>query len=134
MSRPRYWWYHNVIAAIGQFPKMAERARDEEAQNVIANYSAMPRNPMPSRSTENSAVRALSSRERDEYEAVKESIEYFQSARDGKEILMVVDAYHWKGVHNFETVGDLLHMSEHTARLRNRVFIYHVAEKLGYDS
>ena len=133
MSRPKYWWYHNVIAAIGQFPKMAERARDDEAQNLIANYSAMPRNPMPSRSTENAAMRALNDRERDIYEAIKESIEYFQKAREGPEILRVVDLYHWKGVHNFETVGSMLYMSEKLAILRNRVFVYHVAEKLGFD-
>jgi hypothetical protein len=133
MSRPKFWWYHNVSAVIGQFPKMADRAQDNEAQSVIASYSAMPRNPWPSRSTENSAVRALSSRERDEYEAVKESIEYFKTAKDGTEILQVVALYYWKGVRNFETVGDLLHMSEKLARLRNRVFVYHVAEKIGYD-
>jgi len=127
MSRPRYWWYGNVLRVIRNYPAL--RAAKDAAQSVstTANYSGTPGGSSGSRKTENSALRQLSPREEDDLAAVENAME-----RVSGEVLEVVRLYHWKGVRNFETVGAMLHMSRNTAKRRNSRFVLEVARNMGY--
>ncbi len=127
MSRPRYWWYGNVLRVIRNYPAL--RAAKDAVQSVstTANYSGAPGGSGGSRRTENSALRQLSPREEDDLDAVERAME-----RVSDEVLEVVRLYHWKGVRNFETVGYRLHISPRTARRRNGRFVWEVAKNMGY--
>lgn len=128
MSRPKYWWYGNVLRVIRNYPAL--RAAKDAAQSVSTtanyNYSGLP-GASAGRKTENSALRQLSPREEEDLAAVENAME-----RVSGEVLEVVRLYHWKGVRNFETVGDLLHMSRNTAKRRNSRFVWEVARNMGY--
>lgn len=132
MSRPRYWWYYNVARAIKCYPILTKAKGDAQSGSVTANYSGMPKDRNPSRTTENSALRQLAPREESDLYAVSLAIDDMRRAQDGDEVLRVVELYHWKGVHNFETIGDLLHMGATTAKRRNARFVYEVAKNMGY--
>lgn len=132
MSRPGYWWYYNVARAIKSYPNLARAKGEVQATSMTANYSGMPKNQNPGRTTENSAIRQLAPREEEDLYAVKLAIEDMRFLEDGEEVLMVVELYHWKGVHNFDTIGDMLHMGSSTAKRRNAKFVYEVAKNMGY--
>lgn len=126
MSRPRYWWYGNVLRVIRNYPALRAAKDAAQSASTTANYSGLP-GASGGRKTENSALRQLSPREEDDLTAVENAME-----RVSGEVLEVVRLYHWKGVRNFETVGYLLHMSARTARRRNGRFVFEVARNMGY--
>ena len=126
MSRPKYWWYGNVVRTIRNYPALRQAKDALQAVSVTANYSGMP-GGSGGRKTEDSALRQLSPREESDLDAVEQALE-----RVSDEVRDVVRLYHWKGVRNFETVGDLLHMSRNTAKRRNSRFVFEVARNMGY--
>ncbi len=126
MSRPKYWWYGNVVRTIRNYPALRQAKDALQAVSATANYSGMP-GGSGGRKTEDSALRQLSPREESDLDAVEQALE-----RVSDEVRDVVRLYHWKGVRNFETVGDLLHMSRNTAKRRNSRFVFEVARNMGY--
>ena len=126
MSRPKYWWYGNVVRTIRNYPALREAKDALQAVSATANYSGMP-GGSGGRTTEESALRQLSPREESDLDAVEQALE-----RVSDEVRAVVRLDHWKGVRNFETVGDLLHMSARTVRRRNSRFVFEVAKNMGY--
>lgn len=126
MSRPKYWWYGNVVRTIRNYPALRQAKDALQAVSATANYSGMP-GGSGGRTTEESALRQLSPREESDLDAVEQALE-----RVSDEVRDVVRLYHWKGVRNFETVGDLLHMSRNTAKRRNSRFVFEVARNMGY--
>ena len=126
MSRPKYWWYGNVVRTIRNYPALRQAKDALQTVSVTANYSGMP-GGSGGRKTEDSALRQLSPREESDLDAVEQALE-----RVSDEVRDVVRLYHWKGVRNFETVGDLLHMSRNTAKRRNSRFVFEVARNMGY--
>lgn len=132
MSRPKYWWRPNVERVIRNYPLLREKKNARQVQNMIASYSGMPRGGGAGRNTESAALRCLSPREEDDLRAVEKAIEEVGCQELGSEVLRVVELYHWRGVRNFETIGDMAHMSERTARRRNERFISAVARNLHY--
>ena len=126
MSRPKYWWYGNVVRTIRNYPALRQAKDALQTVSATANYSGMP-GGSGGRTTEESALRQLSPREESDLDAVERDLE-----RVSDEVRDVVRLYHWKGVRNFETVGDLLHMSRNTAKRRNSRFVFEVARNMGY--
>lgn len=126
MSRPKYWWYGNVVRTIRNYPALRQAKDALQTVSATANYSGMP-GGSGGRTTEESALRQLSPREESDLDAVERALE-----RVSDEVRAVVRLYHWKGVRNFETVGDLLHMSRNTAKRRNSRFVFEVARNMGY--
>lgn len=132
MSKPSHWWYYNVVKAIKAYPALTRAKGEIQTASMTANYSGMPKNHEPGRTTENSALRQLAPREEADLYAVRLAIEDIERDQYGGEIMGVVNLYHWKGVHNFDTVGDMLSMSGTTAKRRNARFVREVAKNMGY--
>ena len=132
MSRPRYWWYRNVCAAIGQYPALHERVSDLGRQSVTASVSGMPHGSGAGRPVEGAALRVVSAREYEDYRAVHKAIETAKGWADGETVLEVVRLWHWMRVKNFDYISDKLHMSERTARRYNSRFVYECARNMGY--
>lgn len=132
MSRPRYWWRAVVEKVIRNYPDLRARKNAKQGQAVTPSYSGMPRGGGAGRNTESAALRGLSPREEADLRAVEKAIEEVGRQELGGEVLRVVELYHWRGVRNFETIGDMAHMSERTARRRNERFINAVARNLHY--
>ena len=71
MSKPRYWWYGNVCRTIGEYPKLSRQVRDMSRQKITPGYSSQPGGQSSGRAVEDIAVRVLSSREYEDYTAIK---------------------------------------------------------------
>lgn len=132
MSRPRYWWRAVVEKVIRNYPDLRARKNAKQGQSVTASYSGMPRGGGAGRNTESAALRCLSPREEADLRAVEKAIEEVGRQELGGEVLRVVELYQWKGVRNFETIGEMLHMGRNTAKRRNERFLYAVAKNMGY--
>lgn len=137
MSRPGNWWYHNVTRVISAYPLLADLMRDAEAQNVIANYSGMPRSGTASRTTEESATRALGKRDYEAFDAVSRAIQSVKRWPDGDTVLCIVDLHYWQKVGSFDYIEAQLAktasaVSSRSARRMNTAFVYVVARNLGY--
>ena len=132
MSRPKNWWHGNVIRAIRAYPTLKQAKQALQAVSVTAGYSGMPGSHEPGRTTEASAIRQLAPREEDDLRAVERAIETIGQDQYAESIIRVVELYDWKGIRNFDTVGDMLHMSERTVRRRRSRFCKEVAKNMGY--
>ena len=115
-----------MVRTIRNYPALRQAKDALQTVSATANYSGMP-GGSGGRTTEESALRQLSPREESDLDAVERALE-----RVSDEVRDVVRLYHWKGVRNFETVGDLLHMSRNTAKRRNSRFVFEVARNMGY--
>nr|DAF15346.1 MAG TPA: hypothetical protein [Caudoviricetes sp.] len=132
VSRPRYWWYRNVCAAIGQFPALRDRIDDLGRQSVTASVSGMPHGSGVGRPVEGAALRAVCAREYDDYIAVQRAIETAEEWEDGEMVLDIVKMWHWLRVKNFDYIADTLHIGRGTAQRKNSKFVYEVAKNMGY--
>lgn len=132
MSRPKHWWYYNAVRAIRAYPELCSRKEDARRQSITAGAEPGRRGSGAGRPTEKAAMRGLAPREEADMEAVRRALEDLESDPREDDIVRVVRLYHWKGVRNFETVGDLAHLSPRTARRYNSRFVAAVARHMGY--
>lgn len=134
MSRPRYWWYGNVLRTIAEYPRLKQRVQEMSQQQITPGYSPSTGGGRTARrTTEDTALRALSSQEYREYEAITAAITKVSGRWDGQLILAVVAAHSWNGREHFENIGWRLHVSERTAKRAHQRFVYAVAHELGYQ-
>lgn len=132
MSKPRHWWYFNVCRIIGAYPQIRQRISELESQSITASANGIPSGSVAGRPVENVALRAVSSREYDDYIAIARTIDDVKQWSDGEEVMQIVKFWHWDRLKNFRQIAFRLHMSEKTARNKNRRFVYLAAQYLNY--
>lgn len=132
LSRPKYWWYSNVVRAIRCYPDLERAKADEQMPSIVAGYSGMPRGGGVGRMTEQCAMRGLSRPEEEVIDAVRQAIVEFETRPEGADVLGVVSLYHWKRRGDFGFIGYKLHIGKRTVERYNRQFVYAVARNLGY--
>lgn len=132
MSRPKFWWYSNVVRAIRCYPVLERAKADKQTPSIVANYSGMPRGGGTSRTTEQCAARGLSEQEEAVIDAIRLAIAEFENRPNGRDVINVVNLYHWKQRGNFDFIGGKLHIGKRTVERYNSRFIYAVARNLGY--
>nr|DAL06323.1 MAG TPA: RNA polymerase sigma-H factor [Caudoviricetes sp.] len=111
MSRPRYWWYGNVLRIIGEYPRLASRSQDMSS---------------------NASADGLSAREQEDYAAVCRAVKEAGTWRDGSEVLAVVTLHAWGDKLSFGEIGRAMFISSATAKGRYKKFVYETARQLGY--
>ncbi|MGM9615704.1 MAG: hypothetical protein ACI4V3_05225 [Faecousia sp.] len=144
MSRPKYWWYGTVVRTIREYPRLVGLKRDKQAQAVVANYGTrttlrsgkevnviLPRSSAGTRTTEDVAMRTMSSREEADIDAVELTIERIRLEKDGENILRAVMLVDWEGA-SIEEAADILHADESSVKRWRRKFIYKAAKNMGY--
>lgn len=143
MSRPKYWWYGTVVRTIREYPRLVGLKRDKQVQAVVANYGTrttlrgeevnviLPRSSAGTRTTEDVAMRTLSSREEADIDAVDLTIERLRLDKDGENILRAVMLVDWEG-RSIEEAADILHADESSVKRWRRKFIYKAAKNMGY--
>lgn len=146
MSRPKYWWYGTVVRTIREYPKLVGLKRDRQAQAVVANYGTratlrngqevnviLPRGSAGTRTTEDVAMRTLSSREEADIDAVDRTLERLRHEKDGENILRAVVLVDWEG-NSIEEAANAMHADESSVKRWRRKFIYRVARNMGYST
>jgi hypothetical protein len=131
VSKPRYDWWPYVKGIIRRYPSLKEEYADLHTQSIIANYSGMPGNSGPSRSTELIAIRQLPTTRQREYEAVRSAIATTERYRDGLDRLKVIKLILWDNTHTIQGAALQIPCSWVTAARWHGEFIRLVASYYG---
>lgn len=88
------WWgfCRNIVR---MYPAYLERYRALHDPSMTANYTGLPGDSTPSRSTEDVATRELTQTEQRSLDAVEAAIRATQGRRDGKERLRLIGLVYW---------------------------------------
>ena len=144
MSRPRYWWWASVRAAIRQYPKL--KAKKDEIQDMritkavksiqgkggeLHDFYAAPGGGGNGRTVERLALAELPPAEERILEAVRLAIEETEASRDGREHMAMLRGYYWGGLSMMDAASRA-YVDLKTAQRWNGVFARRVARGLGY--
>ena len=144
MSKPRYWWWASVRAAIRQYPKL--KAKKDELQDMqitkavksiqgkggeLHDFYAPPGGGGNGRTVERLALAELPPAEERILEAVRLAIESTEAGRDGREHMDMLRGYYW-GALSMQEAADRAYVDISTAQRWNGTFARKVARGLGY--
>lgn len=132
MSKYRHWWRPTVERAIRQYPELKELKQELMKQSVTASYSGMPRGGKAGRSTENAALRDLTTQENAIIEAVEAAFVVISGCRDGDTVLRIVELVDFKKQYTVAGAAVSLNVSLRTATDKRTRFVDAVGKIMGY--
>ena len=132
MSKTRHWWYYSVVAAVRQYPTLAEKKRELQKTSTTPAYEATIKGSEIGRTTETAALRQLPEAEEIWIDAVEQATEEIMRHRDGREVMAIVQMVDYRRTHSVEGAAIALHMDRVTAWRRRARFIYCVAKYAHY--
>lgn len=135
MSQIRNPWWGFCRNIVRNYPLYLARYRALHDVSMTANYTGLPGDSSPSRSTEEVATRELTQTEQRSLDAVEAAIRATQQRRDGKERLRLIGLVYWpkqpnQGLKLYEAC-DKVHICYKTAKRWHRDFILLVAHFRG---
>ena len=128
------WWgfCRNIVR---MYPVYLERYRALHDVSMTANYTGLPGDSSPSRSTENVATRELNQTEQRSLDAVEAAIRATQQRRDGVERLRLIGLVYWPKrydqANTIEEAAGKIPVSRRTAMQWHHDFILTVARYRG---
>ena len=123
MSKPRYIWWSYAKGMVRQYPTL--KAELDALRGLRSSRSVLVSSGsgIPSRTTENAALRCLPRVKQAEYDAVAEAIERTKVLETGPERLALIDLVYWKKSSNLDGAAYRLHFSTATAYRYHKEFI-----------
>lgn len=135
MNQTREPWWGFCRNIVRMYPVYLERYRALHDVSMTANYTGLPGDSTPSRSTEDVATRELTQTEQKSLDAVEAAIRATQQRKDGKERLRLIGLVYWpkqpdQGLKLYEAC-DKVHICYKTAKRWHSDFILTVAHFRG---
>lgn len=135
MSKTREPWWGFCRNITRMYPAYLTRYRALHEPALTANYTGVPGDNSPSRSTEDVATRELTQTEQRSLDAVEAAIRATLRRKDGREKLELIRLVYWpkdyRQALTLREAGDKLYISEITAKRWHRDFILTVARFRG---
>lgn len=135
MSKLREPWWGFCRNITRMYPAYLARYRALHDVSMTANYTGLPGDNSPSRSTEDVATRELTQTEQRSLDAVEAAIRATMRRKDGREKLELIRLVYWpkdyRQTLTLREAGDKLYISEITAKRWHRDFILTVARFRG---
>ena len=135
MNQTREPWWGYCRNIVRMYPAYLERYRALHDVSMTANYTGLPGDSTPSRSTEDVATRELTRTEQQSLDAVEAAIRATRWRKDGEERLRLIGLVYWPNDYRqaltLREAGDKLYISERTAKRWHRDFILTVARYRG---
>ena len=135
MSQTREPWWGFCRNIVRMYPAYLARYRALHESNMTANYTGVPGEEGPSRSTEDVATRELNQTEQRSLDAVEAAIRATQRRQDGKERLDLIHLVYWPKRYDqamtLKEASIKVNISEPTAWRWHRDFIMTVARYRG---
>lgn len=144
MSRPRYWWWASVRAAIRQYPALQAKKDELQAMQVtkavksikgkggeLHDFYMTPGGGGNGRTVERLALAELPPAEERILEAVRLAIEATEASRDGREHMAMLRDYYFRRM-SMRDAAQRAYVDVKTAQRWNGVFARRVARGLGY--
>lgn len=136
MSQTREPWWGFCRNIVRMYPTYLERYRALHDVSMTANYTGLPGDSTPSRSTEDVATRELTQTEQRSLDAVENAIRATQRREDGGERLQLIGLVYWPKRYDqadtIEEAAGKIPVSRRTAMRWHRDFILTVARYRGF--
>lgn len=135
MSKLREPWWGFCRNIVRMYPTYLARYRALHEPSMTANYTGMPGDSSPSRSTEEVAARELNQTEQRSLDSVEAAIRATRRRKNGREKLELIRLVYWprdyRQALTLREAADKLYISEITAKRWHRDFILSVARYRG---
>ena len=135
MSKAREPWWGFCRNITRMYPVYLDRYRALHGVSMTANYTGLPGDSTPSRSTEDVATRELTQTEQRSLDAVEAAIRATLRRKDGREKLELIRLVYWpKRYDQADTIEEAavkIPVSRRTAMTWHRDFILSVARFRG---
>lgn len=135
MSQIREPWWGFCRNIVRMYPAYLSRYRALHESSLTANYTGLPGDSTPIRTTEEVAARELTQTEQKSLDAVEAAIRATRRRKDGGEKLELIRLVYWPKDYwkalTLREAGDKLYISERTAKRWHRDFILTVARYRG---
>lgn len=131
MKRKRYSWWPYIKTVVRRYPDMKHEFNELIRPRITTSYSmAAGGSNQASRTTENTALRILSSGTVQELEAIEKTIRHTKELTDGEDRMKLIDLVYWRQSHNLHGAALKLNISYATAKRWNENFFLNVARRL----
>ena len=97
MSKPRYWWWGSIQAALRAYPKLKQRYETPDVA-LTARYveGVGGHDSAPGRTTETAALQRLYDGDYKVYLAIKAAVEETEQMETGAARLKIIELIYWK--------------------------------------
>lgn len=97
MSKPRYWWWGSIQAALRAYPKLKQRYETPDVA-LTARYAegVGGHDSTTGRTTETAALQRLYDGDYKVYLAIKAAVEETEQMETGRERLAIIELIYWK--------------------------------------
>lgn len=135
MSKPRYWWWPSVKAAIRHYPALRQQKDELLAMQITRapDGGGGSRGNGINRTVERIAMRELEPAEELALNAVSMALETTELQKDGRDHVKLIRLYYWGGMTLLQA-ADRCYIDERTAKRWHGNFVRQVARGMGFLS
>lgn len=131
MSKPRYWWWGAIQAALRLYPELRPRY-DTPDNRVTAQYTAQTSRSGAGRVVEQLAIERLSDGDYAVYRAISDAVRETARMGTGDARLAIIDLVYWRRTRTLQGAALDVGYSYDRAREFHQEFIRLVAFYMGY--
>lgn len=96
MSKPRYWWWGSIQAAIRAYPRLKQRYEMPDVALTARYAEGVGHDSATGRTTETAALERLYDGDYKVYLAIKAAIDETAQMTNGRDRLRIIELVYWK--------------------------------------
>lgn len=96
MSKPRYWWWGSIQAALRAYPRLKQRYEMPDVALTARYAEGVGHDSAPGRTTETAALQRLYDGDYKVYLAIKAAVEETEQMETGQARLKIIELIYWK--------------------------------------
>lgn len=131
MSKPRYWWWGAVQAALRLYPELRQRYGTPD-NRLTAQYTAQISHSGVGRAAEQSAMKRLSDGNYAVYRAISDAVQETARMGTGDARLAIIDLVYWRRTRTLQGAALDVGYSYDRAKDFHMEFIRLIAYHMGY--
>lgn len=96
MSKPRYWWWGSIQAALRAYPRLKQRYEMPDVALTARYADGVGHDSAPGRTTEMAALQRLYDGDYKIYLAITEAVKETEQMTNGRDRLRIIELIYWK--------------------------------------
>ena len=96
MSKPRYWWWGSIQAALRAYPRLKQRYEMPDVALTARYADGVGHDSAPGRTTETAALQRLYDGDYKIYLAITEAVKETEQMTNGRDRLRIIELIYWK--------------------------------------
>ncbi len=96
VSKPRYWWWGSIQAALRAYPRLKQRYEMPDVALTARYAEGVGHDSTPGRTTETAALERLCDGDYKIYLAITEAVKETEQMTNGRDRLRLIELLYWK--------------------------------------